>query len=144
MKRAEKGETRWAQQHDGLRRIGWKATITLIFTTLAILAVVGFLSFLWFADSTNSVWHRIMVEGWSTRSVSISTLILRFAVDLQCGVAGAMICSVAIESYSVRLRDIAKISTARAHFPQPRTMLDIIPALSDVHWTLPGLGSVGE
>jgi hypothetical protein len=117
------------------RRLGWQAAVTLVLTALVTLAVVGFLGFLWFADLSNGIWHRIMVTGWATRAVSISTLVLRSAIDLQAGVAAAMLAAIILESTSVRLRDAAKVSTMRASSPQPRALLELIPAMSGVEWT---------
>ena len=108
---------------------------TLLASTLAELAVIGFLGFLWFADLHNGFWHQIMVTGWATRAVSISTLVLRSAIDLQAGVAAAMLAALVLESSTVGLRHAAQISTMRAGSPQPRALLDIIPAMSTVEWT---------
>ena len=117
------------------RRLGWQAAVTIVLTALVTLAVVGFLGFLWFADLSNSTWHRIMVTGWATRAVSISTLVLRSAIDLQAGVAAAMLAAIILESTSVQLRNAAKVSTMRASSPQPRALLELIPAMSGVECT---------
>lgn len=127
-----------------LRRFGWLTASILAATMLATLAIVGFLTFLWFADIQNTVWLKIMVTSWSTRSVSISTLVLRFAIDLQAAIAGAMLASILMESYSILLRDAAKVSTMRASYPQPRAFLDLITAIIDSQWTFPDLSAVGE
>lgn len=112
-----------------LQRIGWQATVTLFVTLLSVLAVCGFLGFLWFADIGQPVWHNIMIQGWATRSVSISTLVLRFAIDLQAGIAAAMLAALVLESSTVLLHDTVKVSTMRATYPQPRAILDLIPAM---------------
>lgn len=106
---------------------------------VANVAVVGFVSFLWFAQYDNTLWHEIMVEGWATRSVSISTLILRFSIDLQAGVAGAMLAAIILESCSVSLRRSAQVSVMRASYPQPRSFLDLIPAMSGSGWAMSSL-----
>ncbi|KAK5168085.1 uncharacterized protein LTR77_006653 [Saxophila tyrrhenica] len=108
------------------------------------MAVIGFVAFLWFADYDNTLWHRIMVKGWSTRSVSISTFVLRIAVDLQAGIAGAMLAALVLESCSVRLRDVVKVSTMRAGNPQPRTFLDLVPAMGMPELKGTGLRSMSE
>ncbi|KAK3716336.1 hypothetical protein LTR37_006486 [Vermiconidia calcicola] len=126
-----------------LRRLGWEAQSILIATTIVVLAVAGFIAFLWFADLDNNVWHQIMVTDWATRAVTISTLVLRFVIDLQAGLAGAMLATVVLESSSVKLRDVAEISMMRANSPQPRAMLRLIPALSDNSWVFPSLSSIG-
>lgn len=110
---------------------------------LANVAVVGFISFLWFADYDNTHWHNIMVEGWATRSVSISTLILRFSIDLQAGVACAMLAAIILESCSVSLRRSAQVSVMRASYPQPRSSLDLITAMGGNGWALSGLDAIG-
>jgi hypothetical protein len=108
---------------------------------LATLAVLGFIAFLWFADYGNALWHKIMVQGWSTRSVSISTLVLRFSVDLQAGIAGAMLAAVIMESSSIVLHDVAMVSTMRASTPQPRAVLSLIPAIFE---SVSAVSSLGE
>ena len=110
-------------------RLGWQAICILVGSALASLAVVGFLSFLWYAGLDNSLWHRIMVDGWTTRAVSISTLVLRSSIDLQAGVAGAMLAALVLESSSVLLQDTAKVSAMRASSPQPRALLEVITAM---------------
>ena len=125
-------------------RIGWEAVVTLILTTLVTLAVIGFLGFLWFADLTNDTWHRIMVTGWATRAVSISTLVLRFAIDLQAGIAAAMLAALILESSSVLLEDAAKISAMRASSPQARALLELIPAMSRVERAFLRFDLLGE
>lgn len=126
-----------------LHRVGWQAASSLFVTVLAILAVVGFVTFLWFANMENTTWHRIMVEGWATRAVSISTLVLRLAIDVQAGIAAAMLAAVVIESSSVLLHAAAKVSTMRATNPQPRTLLELIPAMLGSRGTLGGLDCLG-
>ena len=126
-----------------LRRLGWQSITILTLTNIVALAVIGFLGFLWFANLEDGVWHRIMVHGWATRVVSIATLVLRSAVDLQAGVAAAMLAALVLESSTVRLRDAARISTMRAGSPQPRALLDIIPAMSSFECQYFRLGFIG-
>lgn len=116
-------------------RLGWQAAVTLLLSAIVTLAVVGFLAFLWVADLNNGVWHRIMVTGWATRSVSVSTLILRSAIDLQAGVAAAMLAAIILESSSIVIRHAAKVSSMRASSPQPRALLELIPAMGSKLWT---------
>lgn len=125
-------------------RLGWQAAVTLLLSVVITLAVVGFLGFLWFADLGNGVWHRIMVTGWATRAVSISTLVLRSAIDLQAGIAAAMLAAIILESSSILLRYAAKVSTMRAGSPQPRTLLELIPAMGSTDWRSFRLDFLGE
>ena len=85
-----------------------------------------------------------MISGWATRAVSISTLVLRSAIDLQAGVAAAMLAALVLESSTVRLRDAAQLSTMRAGSPQPRALLEIIPAMSGLDRAFFRLDFVGK
>ena len=56
-----------------------------------------------------------MVNGWATRSVAISALVLRTAIDLQAAIGSAIISSLLIESRSgINFHNLATISTIRA------------------------------
>lgn len=112
-----------------LRRLGWQAAFVLPIALVSILAVAGFLAFLWFAGLESHVWHRLMITGWVTRAVTVSTLILRFSVDLQSGLAGAMLAAMILELNSVRLHDAVKVSMMRASNPQLLDTLSLIPAM---------------
>ncbi|CAO2647788.1 Nn.00g087100.m01.CDS01 [Neocucurbitaria sp. VM-36] len=63
-----------------------------------------------------------MVDGWATRSVAVSTLILRTAIDLQAAIASAILASLLLESRNgVNLYQIASISPMRAGTTNPWT-----------------------
>lgn len=66
---------------------------------------------------------RIMISGWATRAVSLPSMILRTAIDLQTGIAAAMLAALALESGSVLLHDTAKVSSARAQRARPHTLI---------------------
>ena len=144
MDSSEKLKPTVTRQNTLLRRIGWQSALILLLSMLATLAVLGFLGFLWYAEDGNTLWHKIMIEGWSTRAVSISTLVLRFVIDLQAGIAGAMLAAIIMESSSVVLHDVAMVSTMRAGTPQPRAILGLIPAIFEDVGTVPGFSTLGE
>lgn len=123
-------------------RIGWLSVATLVAAAVAILAVAGFLAFLWFAGFDNTLWHRIMVHDWATRATSISTLVLRVAIDLSAGITASMLAAVVLESSWARLHAVAKISIMRATTPQPRQLLDLVPAILGPNWAMAGVRSV--
>lgn len=116
-------------------RIGWQAAASLVISLITILGVAGFLGFFWFAGLDNHIWHKIMIAGWATRAVTIATLVLRLAIDLQVGIAAAMLAAVLLESCSVQLHAAAKASIMRATAPQPRLMLDLVPGIIGPKWT---------
>jgi hypothetical protein len=84
----------------------------------------AFLFFLWFGDSNKGVWRRILVQGWGTRSVAVTALVLRTAVDLQAAIACAILASILLESKpGVHLYQVAGISPMRTGATSPWTFL---------------------
>jgi hypothetical protein len=64
-----------------------------------------------------------MVNGWATRAVALSTLILRTAVDVQAAIACAILASLLIESESgMHLFQLATISPMRSGTTSPWTL----------------------
>ena len=68
---------------NALYRVGKNALLTIVGTIALMAAITAFFAFLWFTDEHNTAWYSIMVRGWATRAVSIPSLFLRAAVDLQ-------------------------------------------------------------
>lgn len=115
-----------------IQRIGLSALVALVATLLVIVAVMGFFGFIFWGDASNKDWHTIMVRGWATRAISIPSLVLRAAVDIQAGIVAAMLAALALESGSVLLRDAARVSTARVMKSRPRSLL--LPLISGWRW----------
>lgn len=51
-------------------------------TTLVLIAIFSFLAFLWHENPSNKVWHAIVVRGWASQAVALSSFVLRVAIDL--------------------------------------------------------------
>lgn len=105
------------------QRLGRSTCGALVLSSALVFAVVGFLTFLWYAGEDDITWHRIMVSNWAVRAITISALVLRLAIDVQAGVATMMLAGVTLESYLVHLPDAAVVSTARSGNTQPRQLL---------------------
>lgn len=88
--------------------------IVLAATTILMLAVFSFLTFLWTASHENSFWRLIIVKGWAGGAVNVSSLLLRTAVDLQAGIAVAMLAAIVLETDDLLLFDTAQVSRLRA------------------------------
>jgi hypothetical protein len=106
-----------------LHRLGAATVGTLSITTIIVLAAVAFLAFLWHSNADNALWHGIVAYQWLARTVTISSFVLRSAVDLQIGIATAMLAAIVLESGYPLLRYAPHLSTARASKPKPRTLL---------------------
>jgi hypothetical protein len=78
-------------------------------------AVIGFLTLLWTAAYDNVFWRLVIVRGWAGGAVTVSSLVLRTAVDLQVGVAVAMLAAIFLETgRHFLLSDSAQVPKLRA------------------------------
>jgi len=71
-----------------ITRIGLFSVCALVIGTILISGVFGFLSFLWWSNSSNEIWRQIVVDGWATRSVTVASHVIRTCVCLH-GYAGS-------------------------------------------------------
>ena len=94
-------------------KIGLLTASYLIVGSICILAVIGFLWFLWLADFHNSTWHSIADHNWFTRTAALCALIIRTAASFQSMAATAMISALGLEQAVVLLLNLASISTLR-------------------------------
>jgi hypothetical protein len=103
-----------SEHKSAIQRIGTYSVIGLVATTILMLAVFSFITFFWTAAHENSFWRSIIVSGWGGGAVTVSSLLLRTAADLQAGVAVAMLAAMFLESGHVLLIDSAQVSKLRA------------------------------
>lgn len=94
-------------------RFGWLAITVLVTATTLILSALGFLWFLWMADHSNRAWHRIAAKSWITRTVALSSLVLRTSMSMQASTATSMLAGLALEHTQVLLLHLASVSTMR-------------------------------
>jgi hypothetical protein len=80
-----------------IQRIGRRALIILAITLVLELAVVSFITFLWISPQDNVFWHWLAINGWLTSAVTATSVVLRTAIDLQAGVAVAMLAALLLE-----------------------------------------------
>jgi hypothetical protein len=99
---------------DAYRRLGWIVETVLIGGTLGILGVVGFWTFLWFANDSNSTWHWIMVNDHLKVIVSATAEVVNRLVGFMIGAECAMILGLALERAEVLFPSLAGASTGRS------------------------------
>ena len=95
-------------------RFGWLAITILASATALIMAALGFLWFLWVADHGNKTWHRIAAKSWITRTVALSSLVLRSSMSMQASTATSMLAGLALENTQILLLHFASVSTMRS------------------------------
>jgi fluoride ion exporter CrcB/FEX len=112
------------QRKSAAQRMGRQTTLILAASVLLTMAVFTFLTFLWTASHDHKIWRSIIVRGWAGGAVTVSSLVLRTAVDLQAGTAVAMLAAILLENdFRLLLTDTAQVSKLRAGRAMP---LDIV------------------
>ncbi|EPS44519.1 hypothetical protein H072_1488 [Dactylellina haptotyla CBS 200.50] len=120
-----------------INRVGWLALALLALSFAITIACVGFISWLWYSNVENAIWHRIMLNAWATRAVSLTSTALRWAIATQSALALAMLAAVALEGFEVPLTNVASVSLMRVSGGS------LVSTLKDVCWPLLRSGAPG-
>ncbi|KAI0436667.1 hypothetical protein F4803DRAFT_572161 [Xylaria telfairii] len=113
--------------------LGMGGYITIIGGHMGIVAIVGFLTFLWFgygpspeaARATRS-WREIALNDWMTQAISLSALVLRFIISFQTVVCTSMIASLVLEKRFVRRSRVSHFSILRGINDGPTKLLKLM------------------
>jgi hypothetical protein len=112
------------QRKSAAQRMGRQTTLVLVASLLLTLSVFTFLTFLRTAPHDHKLWRFFIVRGWAGRAVTVSSLLLRTAVDLQADTTVAMLAAILLENdFRLLVSDIAQVSKLRAGRAMP---LDIL------------------
>ncbi|KAH7153377.1 hypothetical protein EDB81DRAFT_931852 [Dactylonectria macrodidyma] len=98
---------------------------TAVFASLFVvcLGCLAFLAFLWAADTNNTVWRSIVLSGWTTRSVTITSLVLRWATASQAATCTSMLAAILLQKGAVPLPAAAAVSIFRFDNKGPWSLL---------------------
>ena len=97
----------------GRHRMGMQTLLILAANSMIIITTIAFLCFLWFAHQDNRNWRNIIVFGYATRAVTISTLVIRSSIGFQGAICVAMLAALSLESNGIRLIDAPAVSVMR-------------------------------
>lgn len=135
----ENGEMTWNQGQDQtsrtrarkpLHRLGRTSLQTLFLGSLVLPLIFTFLAFLW-VDSIKltvdqdpgKAWVNKLSTEWTTRLVTVSTAVMRTAVDFQATLATAMIAAIMLERIGIPLHKAPFYSMIRAVDVAPSNLL---------------------
>jgi hypothetical protein len=104
-------QTRRLRWIDKLGRI---AVVTLTLGTILVLVSLSLLAFLWFGNTSNSLWHHIMTKNWLPEAITIISEVIKAVVGFQIGLCSAMLAALLIERSEVLLPNAATISVLRS------------------------------
>jgi hypothetical protein len=106
------------RKHRPLRqRLGTWSIGVLILSTIATVAIVGFLAALWQYGNNPSkgshAAHAIAVDGYMVKAITLSSVVLRLAVALQAGICTSLAAALLLESNKVPLPDLLHFGAIR-------------------------------
>ncbi|KAF3913569.1 hypothetical protein ABW20_dc0106097 [Dactylellina cionopaga] len=101
-------------------------TIILLTSTIAIVAAVSLLLYLWIETRrllnthvASSFWYAIIQSGWLEQTITLTAVVIRTAITSQAAVCIAMLGSLVLEHKKARLVDIPKYAMIRAGMGSP-------------------------
>jgi hypothetical protein len=120
-------------------RLGRLSVATLVASFTVCLGCIAFLTFLWAAQTSNVIWRMIIVSGWTTRSITISALALRWATATQAILCTSMLAAILLQMGAVPLPSAAAISIMRVDNTGPWSLLGVMKARWHSTSLFPGL-----
>ena len=87
--------------------LGWFGIICLTLGSVIIISSFSFILFLWKADASNVVWQHIIIAAWLTRSVTLSSLLIRIAAGALATLSTSMLAALSLQHYYILLPDSA-------------------------------------
>ncbi|KAF4958661.1 hypothetical protein FGADI_2209 [Fusarium gaditjirri] len=118
-----------------ISRFDKNAIFAMVGGLLIILACVAFLCFLWFGNEDNSVWRHIVITNWVSRSITITSLVLRWSVTAQAVVMTSMIAALLLQMSQTPLAQAAAVSLAVCSNRGPHELIFRLPrSLGSQKW----------
>ncbi|KAI1325776.1 hypothetical protein F5Y16DRAFT_256271 [Xylariaceae sp. FL0255] len=103
-----------------LESLGVSGCVVVVGGSVVVFAIMSVLIFLWVGigpsprgEKALLGWRIVMLNGWATRSVTISSLILRSTTAFQTGICTSMIAAIFFERGHIRMSQAAHLSLAR-------------------------------
>ncbi|KAI1348378.1 hypothetical protein F5Y01DRAFT_292500 [Xylaria sp. FL0043] len=101
--------------------LGIFGCITIFGGSILTLFAIGFLLFLWLGRArveqdakALTAWRTIMLHGWATQSVTLTSLLLRVISAAQAGLCTSMVAALLLERRSVPVSQVAQVSVTRS------------------------------
>jgi hypothetical protein len=135
------------RKYKASERLGALAILVILLGTAVEVGVLSFLVYLWAGRGSESggsgatqLWRTIMLRGWAAGAVTLSSVALRIAVDLQAGVCTALVAALILEARHVPISYLGTFSILRAGhggpwsitqplISAPRRLLRSLPAV---------------
>jgi hypothetical protein len=124
--------------------LGLIGCIVIVVGSVLILAIMAFLIYLWGGSGplpggkqASPVWRSIMLNGWITQAITLSSLIIRIALALQASICTSLVAALILENYGVPLSKVAHFTILRSVNGGPFTLVYLMSSIKSL--TLPGV-----
>lgn len=116
-------------------KTGIYALCVLAFGTIALLLALNLITFLWkgvdatitYDDSEmGSLWRNIMMKAWLSRTITLSSLVIRISVAAQAGVCTSMLAALLLEGSGVPVSWVAEVSLIRSSTTGPHHLASVV------------------
>jgi hypothetical protein len=110
-------------------KLGIYNIAVLVLGTIAIAIALAFLFFIWGAStharrrSFSQLWYDIVDEGWATRVVTLSSVLIRVATAAQLGVFAAILAALILERVGVSTENLPLVSMIRCLNSGPHSLV---------------------
>ncbi|KAF5612806.1 hypothetical protein F25303_14315 [Fusarium sp. NRRL 25303] len=111
-----------------MSQLGRVSTTVLASLFVVCLGCLTFLAFLWGANENNSVWRTIVLAGWTARSITITSLVLRWATAAQAAICTSMLAAILLQNGAIPLPVAASVSIMRFNNTGPWSLLGTMKA----------------
>jgi hypothetical protein len=95
------------------RRIGIGTWLIIATSFVVLAASLAFLSWLWFVDRENESWRYLMFSGRATQSITLTSVLIRWAIGSLAAITTSMAASIAVEGHGIPKTALAEVSIAR-------------------------------
>ncbi|KAI8946964.1 hypothetical protein F4801DRAFT_562622 [Xylaria longipes] len=110
--------------------LGILSCVTIFGGSVLTLVAVGFLIFLWAGGGpvkggteAQPAWRAIMLHGWATQSVTLTSLLIRFISGAQAGLCTSMVAALLLERRGVPISKVVQLSVTRSVKADPMEFL---------------------
>ncbi|KAI1748689.1 hypothetical protein F4782DRAFT_515928 [Xylaria castorea] len=101
--------------------LGILSCVTIFGGSAVTLLAIGFLLFLWGGGGpvkggteAQPAWRAIMLHGWATQAVTLTSLLIRFISGAQAGLCTSMVAALLLEKRGVPISKVVQLSVTRS------------------------------
>ncbi|KAF5565834.1 hypothetical protein FPHYL_4052 [Fusarium phyllophilum] len=123
--------SRQSSSRDLLRFGVWAAIAT---SFIVLVEAIIFLSWLWFEDRESEAWRRFMLSGRATQSITLMSVLIRWAIGTLAAITTSMAASIALELHGVPISALAEVSIARFTNSGPQSFRKMLPGTTFRPW----------